>query len=255
MELPHGIIPIQDKFLQPNYLMALQFREGFIFGRVLRRRTCMYKPWPLIDADGDAVDIPENSYSTEGCLRFRDPRNTQNDILYLDDETDQHLAWILHGAIGLKPSQVRMYLRMPEAQDIPGKFPNVDPIVPSAGDNLGYITGLQSPYELPTDFLEIVIPPKVHICAEWYNKDSGVGVWNHQPVANIMFMTYWFQVLTSQTHPNLIAKIALRQVPSAFFTIGIGDIPLIYGADFSKSWGAEPLTLEEAGALAGERRF
>lgn len=249
-DLSSGIIPIQDKFLQPNYLMALGYREGFIFGRVLRRRACMYKPWPLINADGDVVDIADQSYAT-GCLRFNDPRNTRNDILYLDKETDQHTAWILHGAIGLKPSQIRMYLRMPEAQDIPGIFPNLDPIIPTAGDNLGYISGLQSPYELPTDFLEVVIPPKVHICAEWYNNDSGDR--NHQPVANLMFMTYWFQVLTPQTHPNLIAQIALRHVPAAFFTIGIGTVPLIYGSDFEQSWGAKPLTLEEAGALGGGR--
>ncbi len=250
-EFTQGIIPIQEKFLQPNYLMALGFREGFIFGRVLRRRTCMYKPWALIDDNGDAIDIADGSYPSEGCLRFLDPRNTNRDILYLPTITDQHLAWILHGAIGLKPSQIRMYLRMPEAQDIPGKFPNLDPIAPTAGQNLGFLSGVQSPYEMPTDFLELVLPPKTHICAEWYNNDSGNR--NHQPVCNLMFMAYWFEVLTKDNYPNLISQIALRQVPAAFFTIGVGDLPLIYGGDLSDGWLAEPLTLKEAAALGGRR--
>lgn len=251
MELK-GIIPIEEKFLQPNYLFAMAFREGFVFGRIIRRRPCMYKPWKLINANGVAQDIGQSSYLTSGCLRFRDPRNNANDILYLNDETNQHLPWFLHGAIGLKPQRVRMYFRMPEAQDIPGKFPALDPINPSAGDNLGYLSGVQSPYERPTDFLEIVIPPKIHVCAEWYNMDYGPGdAWNHQPVCNIMFMTYWFQMLNRNTHANLIRKIALREVPAAYFTAGIGDVPLVYGADYEKEWLETTMTLEEAAALGG----
>ena len=249
-----GIVPITQKFLQNNYLMALGFREGFIFGRVIKRRICMYKPWSLIDANGNAVDIAEYSYAAQGCLRFRDPRNTQNDILYLDSETDQGYPWILHGAIGIKPNVIQCYLRYPEAQDIPGKFPNIDPIVPSAGDRTGYFNGLVSPYEYPSDFCEIVLPPKIHIGAEYYNREYEVdGLVAHRPTMNLLFSVYWFDALNKDRHARLISKIAKREVPAAFFSIGLGDVPLTYGGDYERHWGVTALSLDEAINLGGRQ--
>lgn len=249
-----GINPIREKFLQPNYLMALGYFEGWIFGRVIKRRICQYKPWPLIDSNGNSIDVSENSYATQGNLRFVDTRNTQRDILYLDNETDSGFAWLLHGAIGIKPQQMNMYLRFPETQNIPGKFPNIDPIVPAAGDNTGYVNGTLSPYEEPTDAAELVLPPKQHVSAEYFNKDSGPGVWNHQPVMNLLFAVYWFQPLNPVTHAGLVSRIARREIPAAYLPIGVGDFSLNFGKDFEVSWGVTPMTLEEAAGLGGGPR-
>jgi len=247
-----GIVPITEKFLQQNYLFAMAFSEGYVFGRVERRRICQYKPYYLIDKNGNAIDITEGSYESEGCLRFRDPRNSQIDVLYLDEITDSKGSpWFLHGAIGIKPQQVRMYYRFPEAKDIPGRFPNVDPISPTSGDNLGYVSGIQSPYENPSDFVELVIPPRIHICAEFYNMDSGDGVWNHRPCLNILFAVYWFQALSPQRHATLISKIARREVPAAFFSVGVGTDPIDYPSNYESEWGVTVLTLDEAAALSG----
>ena len=56
-ELLKGIIPIEKKFMQNNYLFALEFREGYIFGRTMRRRILQYKPWSLIDENNNPIDI------------------------------------------------------------------------------------------------------------------------------------------------------------------------------------------------------
>lgn len=233
------IQPIREKFLDKNYLFALEFREGFLFGRVVRRRHCLWKPYAAITTDGTAVDIgPED---TQAEVRFRDPRNTNVDILYLEAETKAGYPWFLHGAIGMKPQYINGYLRYPEGKDIPGKFPSLDPIRPSSGDDLGYVNELTSPYDEPTDHIEIVISPGQHLGIEYYNKDA---LRSHQPVLNLNFMLYWVQFF-GREHA-LMRRIALREVPAAFLTVGFGDTPVDLGDKLKKSWNVEPLSIEEA---------
>jgi hypothetical protein len=238
--------PITEKFLEPNYLAALEWGEGWIFTRIIRRRIVQAKPYRLVDSAGNDVDIPPSSAQPE--LRFRDRRNPENDILYLDTTTDSGWPWILHGSIGIRPSQVSMYLRMPEGQIIPGRFPEIDPIRPSSGDEFGYIDYSKSPYEEPTDFVEIIIPPGQHLGAEYYNHDT---VRSHQPVMNLLFALYHFQVLKPDKHPKLISAIATRAVPAAFLTVGFGDKPLDMGSTLQKDWDIKPISLDEAAALGG----
>lgn len=243
-----GIVPIVKKFLEPNYLFALQFREGFVFGRVIARRICQYKPWQLIDSDGDVVDISASSAQAE--LRFRDPRNAANDILYLDTSTNAGFPWFFHGAIGIKPQYVYMYPRFPETKEIPGKFPNVDPIRPATGDLLGYVNQLKSPFQDPTDYVEWVIPPKIHVAAEYYNHDPSRV---HNPAMNLLFALYWFQAFSRVMYPNLIRRIAAREVPAAFLKVGFGDLPHDLGSRLKTDWATEPLTLDQALTLGGVR--
>jgi len=242
------ITPIADKFMERNYLFTLEFSEGFVFGRTIRRRIFQYKPWRLIDSNGNDVDIAASSHQSE--LRFRDPRNTENDILYLDTSTNSGFPWFLHGGIGIRPSQVSMYPRFPETQTIPGKPPNVDPIKPSSGDDVGYVSSNESPYDEPTDFVEYVIPPHQHLGAEYYNTDSERA---HQPVMNLLFCVYWFQVLRPRTHPRLISSIASRAVPATYLTVGWGDRPLDLGGTLKRDWDVTPISLDEAIRLGGGR--
>jgi len=243
-----GIVPIVKKFLEPNYLCALQFREGFVFGRIVARRICQYKPWQLIDSEGTVLDIAADSAQAE--QRFRDPRNPSNDILYLDTSTNAGFPWFFHGSIGIKPQYVYMYPRFPETKEIPGKFPEVDPIRPSTGDFLGYVNSLNSPYEEPTDYVEWVIPPHLHVGAEYYNQDPNR---DHNPVMNLLFALYWFQPFSTTTYPNLIRRIASREVPAAFLKVGFGDFPHDLGSTLRRDWDTEPLTLDQALTVGGAR--
>jgi len=236
-----GVKPIKEKILDKNYLFALQFREGFVFGRTVNRRICQYKPHRLINTAGTDIDIGASSSQAE--LRFLDRRNTKNDILYLDKNTNSGYPWFFHGAIGIKPQYINMYLRYPEGKDIPGKFPSVDSIKPSDGDDLGYVNSFNSPYDEPTDHVEIVIIPGIHLGAEYYNKDA---VRAHQPVMNVYFALYWAHMFTKEREGTLIRRIALREVPAAFLTVGFGDLPQEMGDDLQKDWGVKPMSLDEA---------
>jgi len=244
-----GIKPITEKFLENNYLFALQFREGFIFGRTLRRRIINYKPWSLIDSAGNAVEISPSSYQTE--LRFRDPRAPARDILYLSTTTNAGQPWFLHGAFGIEPQQIYMYLRQPEGETIPGKPPNINPVRPASGDDFGYINSLNSPYHEPTDWIEVVIPPGMHISAEYYNKSPDDTI---RPRLNILFSLYWVELFKPETHPDLIANIAARRYEGAkasFLTVGFGDWPENMGSTLMEDWGVRPMSLDEARALGG----
>jgi hypothetical protein len=238
-----GVKPIREKLLEPNYLFAIEWREGFLFGRVIRRRICQWKPYNVVKSDGSVVSILPATHQDE--LWFRDPRNPANDILYLDTATNNGRPWFFHGAIGIKPHQVRMYLRFPEGKDIVGKFPNVDPIRPGSGDPLGYVDELNSPYEDPTDHVEIVIPPMVHAGAEYYNTDL---TRIHQPVLHLYFALYWVQLFTKDKNGTIIRKIANREVPAAFLTVGFGDVPYELGDKLKEAWKVQPISLEEAGS-------
>ncbi len=243
-----GIIPIEKKFLQNNSLFALEFREGFVFGRTIRRRICQNKPYPVIDANGVTIDLAANSHQSE--LRFVDSRNTMRDKLYLDTTTKAGLPWFYHGAFGIKPQQINMYLRFPEGDIIPGKFPNLDPIRPAFGDNISPINSLVSPYERPTDYHEVVIPPQEHLSAEYFNKEPALGR-NFQPVLNILFCLYFVQLFRPESHSDLISNIALRRVPVSFLTVGFGDVPENIGDQMEKDWRVTPMTLDEATILGG----
>jgi hypothetical protein len=233
-----GICKIVDKILETNYLFALEFAEGFLFGRTIRRRMCQYKPYPVIDSSGAPVLIDPNSHMGE--LRFRDPRNTENEIIYLGDTTNSGYPWFIHGSIGIKPQQINMYLRFPEGKEIPGKFPNVDPIRPASGDDFGYINSLNSPYDEPTDWVEIVLPPRTRISAEYYNKDSSRKI---QPVLNLTFAVYWVQFF-KRDNP-IIRRIVNREVPAAFLTVGFGDRAEPFSGTLAKDWDIAPIKFEE----------
>lgn len=256
-----GIKPIRQKFLEPNFLFALNFFEGYVFGRVARRRICLYKPYPVISSAGAAIDISASTAQSE--LRFRDSRNTEVDILYLEDPTKGGYPWFYHGAIGIKPQYINMYLRFPEGKEIPGKFVKLDPIRPDAGNDVGYLNSLLSPYEEPTDAIEIIIPPKQHLGAEYYNKDSARS---HNPVLNLLFALYWIQIFNTEKYANLIRKIALREVPASFMTVGFGETPFELASDVAKDWDLHlekdfmlhpkkgvyrPMSLDEAVGLGG----
>jgi len=222
----------------------LQFQEGFLFGEVIRRRPCQYKPYKVIDSSGTTVDISASSHQTE--LRFRDSRNTANDVLYLNDSTNSGYPWILHGAIGIKPSYINMYLRYPEGKELLGKFPEIDQIKPSSGDNISAINSLNSPYNQPTDFGELVIQPHIHVGAEYYNHDTKR---KHQPELNLYFVVYWLSFYSPATDAELIGKMARGQVKRDILSVGFGDRCYELGGKLQEDWNVQPLKLEDARRL------
>lgn len=248
-----GIKPITEKFLERNHLFALAFREGWIFGRVLLSEKKYFKPYALINSAGTAQDIGPAAGISE--LRIYDPRNRDTRLLYLDDHTTADtksvagpnfkggLPTVLHGAIGLKPAHIRAYVRYPWGKLHFGEFEGLNPISgTSANQYLGFLDGMYSPYEMPTDWLEMWIPPKTDISLEFYNQDSKT----HQPVLNLMFNQYHFQPLSvnNDIHRRIIKLIAARQIPAAFAQCGPSRGLKTY--DYADWWKVQPISIDEA---------
>jgi len=240
--------PIKHKFLRPNYYFGLMFNEGWVFGRVINRRFCRYKPYKLINEAGTAQSIATGTAQSE--LLLKDPRNTDNDLLYLGDyKSDDGFPWFYHVGIGIKPSGVRCWMRYPETTEVPGKFPQLDPIKPDSNENLGYFTMDDSPFEEPTEFTEFVLMPKTRVGFQYYNNES----YTVRPVLNIEVMLYKVEILNRTTHANIISQIASGTRPAALFRIGYGNKPIGMEQAFKNDWKAELLTLSEAQQLG--RKF
>lgn len=227
------ITPITSKFLDTGYFFGLEFAEGWIFGQVMRHENLFYRPYEAINSAGSTIDIAADSSQSE--LRFYDPRNTDVDLLFLDTQTDRGFPWFLHGAIGIKPQYIRAYLRYPETKGIPGKFPKGGPIRPQSGEDLGYIDSINSPYTVPSDQVEIVIVPNVHLGVEYYNIDKNRA---HRPVLNLQFRLYWFKPILDE---NTIIQFIRGKIPWRPLTVGFENrVPFIY-----TDWRVQPLPNDE----------
>lgn len=238
-----GIVPIASKFLQPNYLFALEFGDGWLFGRVVRRRICRFKPYVVIDESGNTVSIDSGSH--EGVYRFNDPNDTDKDIVYLDAATSSGYPWFIHGSLGVKPSGIRVYLRLPEDGAVLGAIPNLTAPQPSKGVNYAYVDSEVSPYESPTDYAEYVVLPKIHLGAEYYNEGDKTVI----PVVNLFFCVYWVTFFDPRKarHRERISRIANREVPAAFMTVGFATRPLDLAEVLTgDDWNVELISMEEA---------
>mgnify|MGYP000430345762 CR=1 FL=1 len=239
-----GVSPIVERFLKPNFVGALEVKEGFVFFRVIAARVMSYQI-PLVDSNGDEVTLSASSSLSETYIL--DPRNPNRDCLYIDAALSPGgWPWFLHGSIGIKPELVWMYPRYPSGKTIPGKLPNLDPIRPGSGDSMGYVDSRKSPFENPTDWVEYVILPYYRIGFEFYNKDPD---FSHKPRLHLLFSLYHVQMLNPDSHSTLIGRIARREIPAAFLRHGWADTPEELGRTLISEWNAAPLSLDEAAEL------
>jgi len=251
--MPKNVKYIDELALKPGHNIMMAFREGFVFGRVVYVDRDFFKPYALIDGNGNAVDIDANSSQTG--LLFRDPRSTDNILAYMDTNTAPvtRMPWIMHGCIGIRPhiDALRLYIKYPEGQGIGGQFPDSDPTTASAGNYTGYISGVLSPYENPTEYGEFWIPPNTKIAMDWYNDDTR----NHRPVLNLQFREYHLKLLSPNgpsRERELIGKIANGVVPHRIAQFGSPRVGLI-NYKLESDWKVPVISLEEAESYWGGR--
>lgn len=230
------VTSIEEKFLENNNLLALEFREGWLFSRILRGTRIDY------DRHGEVGRILTTA--TLDAKRFETPAPAK-DILYIEAVTPPS---IIQAAIGISPSMIRAYIHHPEEGTVIGKPPNLDPASYQSGDTYGYISGRQSPYDDPSDFRELWITPQVHITAEWYNPDT----YDHEPLINIKAKLYSLDIFNpngDDYEKHMIRVMAQRKVPCAFESVGNPQNLLGYKEKYKTDWGVEPISIREAARL------
>lgn len=229
-----GIVPITQAFLNPGDLLALGFKEGFVFFRILSAVQTRYAPYRVgaIDANSTLVNH-----------RIRDPDSKE--ILEIP-QTYPNI--IYHGAVGIKPSTIRMWIRTPDTRPLSGEILNTASISPQDLSPKGYIEGYESPYYCPmtaTEFFSI------------YRISSTYNFWNTDvnemqvPTLNIVFRKYRPETLKIDIHRELIRDIALGRRLAKFYVFGAPEDPAEYPSELSKEhvWGVRPISLEEAARL------
>lgn len=257
-----GLRPIVEDFLRPNQLVVLRWHRGVTFHRVELAESVPFWPWFAIDGTGTAVTVSADSGQAE--LSFLDPRNTARDILYLKSQTDASvpayeakggLAWLLHGALGIYPKSrhFRAYVKYPKGGHLFGQPPEAGAIQPTQSGNFFGIDGIMSPYENPSNYRPIWIPPMTEITAEFYN-DHPTETW--RPVINLMFQLLHMENLNPvgmDYEAELCKKMAQGKVAFTFAPMGpsrhLRDYPL---SDWLYSDGARVEPVKKHAVARGE---
>lgn len=224
--------PIYEKFLQPNQRMGLCFKEGWVWLRVLAvERFPFGKPWTL----------QMKLIGTDGTLDPVELKDEQGNRMF--DVTVEHASNIIyHIGIGLKPREMRVYPEYPSGR----RRGRVLAFVPTElGTDRSYVTGDDSPYDLPTDALEFVFPYGVTATFGFHNPSDKKML----PAFNVEGAKYRIYIYDPKKEfdRDLIRKMALGTATFYPFTIGPPEDPMYY--QLENYWKVKPLTLEKAQTL------
>lgn len=215
-----GLKPMIDAFVNPNDLIMAFWERGVTFHRVLLRESIPFAPWYAINSSGTKQTI--SAGGSQDILEFTDPRNN-NDILYyletqldtnLSDKEGNALPWLIHGSIGLFPvaDYFRAFIKYPKTGYNFGHIPETGGITYSQSQNYFGFTGILSPYDIPTNYRELWIPPQTKVAVQFYNDHETEVI---SPALNLMFEVMWLENLNPigvQYEKEICQKMAQGKV-------------------------------------------
>jgi len=221
-----GFTSIQDKFLDRGELFGLEFRQGFVFLEVTGWEQVSYRPYDNVGSVG--------SESNSGFSVLKDPDNNDDEILFVNRGQER----VLHTGIGHRPAFIRRYTQYPEGDNTLRRLPNVGTPSSRNGDDFGYISGEESPYDNPTNVEELLIPPNVTLAFDFYNPDPNTS---HEPILNIQIRHYTIDALNPNNNADLnaIRKIVQPGSPMPIYPAGGINQKVTY--NLSNDWGVSPL--------------
>lgn len=207
-----GIVPIEDLFLDPNRRKygALHFLNGYIFFRVAIAEEINFKPLLVADEQGSAVTVSPQSVA--GPYVLKDPRQAQDTLLGGNNMpyTDSGFPHFIHGAVGLYPMNMRMYIQQPsKAGKFRGMWPGIGAPNPINGDDFAGIDADDSPYYTPTNSSEMAVLPFTDVSFTFWNQAPSAADSNYdaeRPVLNLKFMHYWIEILFPAVTPEQVAR-------------------------------------------------
>lgn len=223
---------IDNKFHDKSNLFGLQFREGVVFLAVRNFEELKIRPYTgLSDIDSEST--------LADYQRIED--DDSDDMLKVPiDESDK----VKHVSIGHKPYFLRRYTNYPAGENRLRKLPNIDKPVASNGDNFGYVDGVDSPYENPTDAEELYIPPGEEVDFNYYNPDPDE---NHQPVLSVKMRIYKVDILQPTRDDDMknIRRVAKPGSAPPIMPVGSLDFQSSFN-NLSEKWDVEPMPIERA---------
>jgi hypothetical protein len=125
-----------------------------------------------------------------------------------------------HAAIGLKPAQLRAYIKYPSGVDL-RTVRSHQPVSLTLGYNgqRDYVTSRESPYSRPTNATEMFFPYTLDLTMGFANTDLARP---HQVVLNVEMAAYSFKTLDPKrpSHLDIIKKIVKGSIPRRIFSLG-----------------------------------
>jgi hypothetical protein len=224
--------PIQEKFLTEGWGLGFQWKDGWTWSwvtgkwptRIRRYTTGLNKIAPM---------------GSQDFLELKDPNGQK-----IFDVLARHAPnMVLHVGIGIKPAQIRMYVKYPSGIDLRA-VPNVDPVTLD-GTFTGlqsFLTSKESPYRRPTDAAEFFFPWTMSATFGFVNSDRTRV---HQPTLNLEMAVYKVEIMDPDDPDDLetIRRMAKGQIKTRFYTLG----PAWAVADYTleKYWDVRAMPLKE----------
>jgi hypothetical protein len=221
-----GVQSITDKFMDEGSLFGLKFREGYVFFEVTGWEQTKFDPFDQVGT--------VNSQSSSGFQRLDD--SSGDDVLF----TQKGEMTVIHAAIGMEPAFIRRYTNYPEGENRLRVLPNLG--IPNSGDNYGYVDGVDSPYNQPTDAEELMIPPGTHLDFNFYNPDNRT----REPTLSIVMRLYDIRVLdyNNKKDRDSINRVVASGSPMPIHPVGSTRNQERFS--LQDEWGVAPISREEA---------
>lgn len=228
-----GRTGVLDYFSQEGEVIVTKWDEGYIPVLISNVSRMFFRQY-----NESLETIGSKSGAGSNRLEYDD-----KDITYIDEYKKKYY----HCMIGVSPSLMRHFVRIPESKGLLQAFENLP--VPSRSDDYGYQDGVDSPYDEPTPYLEFFVPPKIHVGHEFYNPDDIA----HKPALNIFLSLYEIEVLDFDKHQDIIKHAfeaeQLEAVGSPLVhTMGARDSPVSfydYGSGMQNEWDTKPAKVKK----------
>jgi hypothetical protein len=268
------LVPITDRFFKPNDYVGLRFQRGTVFVRIDSVEILEYSPYNVADEANTAITLDEQEASSTE-ITPRDPRAAAKEILGGGDLLgtppgyEEGMGQFLHGAVGVFPNNMRVYIRAPAKGSgrLAGEFPGL--AAPNiGGDSLAKMDGSDSPYSQPTNFREIVLVPGMSWSISYFNNEptslTGQAYDEEQPILKLLFARYACEILRPSLDPaqtnfaddfaqekarrdnRLIRGLVSGRIPNSpnvrfeYLTVGTGFAPVAFGGNV-KDWKVSPI--------------
>lgn len=227
-----------DKVLAPNFRLALLYSEGAVFARIIGVGRARLSP--VVGSSAIASEIlAAGSAGTPTQRTSFIIKDTSGN--YLEDVTSEHKDEIIYQIFyGFAPDWLRIYPSYP-ADQRDGKILSFSAPTPTA--EYGYITGEDSPFEMPTDAAEYWFPYKTRIMFDFSNPRTDRKAW---PTVKAELVKYRVQFLdpNNKRDAPLIGKMARGEAQVYWTSIGPVESPKSF--DLRGDWPVLPLPLDVA---------
>lgn len=220
-----GLNSIEQNFLRTNDIFGLEFDSGFVFLQVKDWSEIQYDPY---------TDI--GTIDPQRASQFQRLEDEGDDILHVEKSDGE----VLHAGIGHKPAEVRRYTNYPEGENRLRTIPNLSVPRASSGDDYGYVDGEDSPYDVPTEAEELVIPPGRHIDFAFYNPNQDEA---KQPVLNIRMRKYNVEPIDPNRRTETARRVLSPGSPMPTYPVGGMNAKDSMG-NLAREWDVSPVTRE-----------